>query len=122
MEEVTKENKITEKSTIQEPEEVFDNNDPVLLYDSEKIIRNFAELEELYLMLRLQVPEGERFVVILMNPFEMVAAYIEGGSAKNQQFRRFKLPLIRIKGTWILKIQFLEEQIGSTTEYKLKVL
>ncbi len=92
------------------------------MYNSEKIIRNFAELEELYLMLRLQVPERERFIVILMNPFEMVAAYIEGGSVKNQQFRKFKLPLIKIKGTWILKIQFLEEQIGSTTEYKLKVV
>ena len=119
-EEFTKEYRKEEYISV-EPEEIYTNYEPVLLYDSQKIIKNFAEIEELYLMLRLLVPEGERFIVILMNPFEMVAAHIEGGSVKEQQFRKFKLPLIKIKGNWVLKIQFLEKQIGSTTEYKLKI-
>ncbi|MHA1990262.1 MAG: hypothetical protein ACW981_18190 [Candidatus Hodarchaeales archaeon] len=121
VQETEKEIKSDTKSTPEELEEVLSSSDPVLLYNSNGILDHISDLDDLSLFLRLIVPEGERFIVILMNPFEMVAAHIEGGNLSDQPFRKFKLPLMKIEGTWVLKVQFLEEQIGSTTQYSLKI-
>ncbi|MHA1983947.1 MAG: hypothetical protein ACW967_06300 [Candidatus Hodarchaeales archaeon] len=121
VEQSEKEVETDSESSTDDLEEVLSSSDPVLLYNSKGILDHISELDDLSLFLRLRVPERERFTVILMNPFEMVAAHIEGGSLFDQPFRKFKLPLMKIEGTWVLKVQFLEEQIGSTTQYSLKI-
>jgi hypothetical protein len=110
------------KKTFEEPEEVHVNNEKILLYNSQKILSNkINNVTKGPIMLRLKIFEDERFKIILKNPYDAVTAHIEGNYVKDQEYRKFKLPVRLIKGIWNLNVHIFSAKDRELIEYRLNM-